>query len=348
LAQTQRIIGAAGVLPVERAASPRHRAAVARVAIVVAALMLFMLPDALAQRRGGHDRPPPRSGQDSGKRPDRPRQPPERDGAHRERERGAETDRPQRPVDEASRPAMDRVIGHDAFRPRPEDFGPIRLSEEQEFESFVRARMPQMYQHWQQARQRDRAGFDRRMQEMVPRLRHLMRLMEEDPQLGQRMIRHTQNMMSMRMARQAWAARPADRPQIRRRIRAWIAENYRIELDTAETRLRELEQSSDARTDDFFALLQDPDANLEGEPATIRELAGELRQTQDEQRRTELRARLRELAAQRIDAEVDDRSRRTERMRRSRSDEIEKRYREAMQQLEDQPGKRPPGPRGRP
>lgn len=313
---------------------------------------LLAVPAAHAQRGGGRDRsrpparpkptdrrPPKRPGNDHPPRPgsehiqrpsDRTRQ------AGRDRARLIARGRGGQ-IDRSAPPPTDHVLGFDMFRPQPEDFGPLRPGEDQEIQGFVRSRMPRVFRFLQQARQRNPQAVQARLREMLPRLRSLKRLADEDPRLGQRLIRYTENTLSMEMARRLWDARPSERGRIRQNLRKWVAENYRLELGALGDRLNALESSQDQRIDELIDLLTAPDANLDAEPAELREAVRNYQAATSPAERQQRMAQLRSICRKRLTQEIATRRERLAGMQRDASKNIERRYREMIHRLESNP-----------
>ena len=296
---------------------------------------------------------------------DRQRPPPQRP----QRERG---ERPQRgdfpppggrpphgdrplppPPDDAERPLLDRVFGAPSMHPDREDFGPLQPGEEEQMLDFARDRTPRLYGMLNELRRRSPARFRENLEErLLPRLRQIRRLCEDNPAIGARLIDHIENQQSMMRATFALRDRRLsddERARVLNQVRGWEAANLRIEDAVMDDWIASLKAGRDDLLDRFIDLAQDPDANLAGEPEPLRTAIERLREVNDPEQRDVLLERVRDAVGRRIDDRIANMEERLARRRDNRDRELDERMRHY-----DRPGggdhERPPhaGPRDRP
>jgi hypothetical protein len=242
---------------------------------------------------------------------------------------------------------LGRLPGAHLFRPLPEDQGPLRAGEQEELLSFIHQHMPETYESLDQLRQSDPAAFRERLQKAAPPLRRLRRIFERDSELGQSVIRHSENVQRLRRARRAWLASEQDH-QARRGIedlmRRTVAENVAIETAVLDDQVRELDWRREARIAAEFERLTSPDADLAGEPPEVRELVRQLHEAQLKDELEWVEDELWVVCAERMDREVRALQERVERLRANAAEQVDRR----MQRLTSRPerGLRDcPGPR---
>ena len=242
---------------------------------------------------------------------------------------------------------LGRLPGAHLFRPLPEDQGPLRAEEQQELLSFIRQHMPKTHDSLKRVRQDDPAAFRQRLQKAAPPLRRLRRIFERDPELGQSVIQHSENVQRLRRARRAWLESEQGR-QARRGIedvmRRTVAENVEIEIAVLDDQVRELDWRRKARIAAEFERLTLPDADLAGEPPEVRDLVRHVHEAQLKGELEWLEDELWLVCAGRMDREVRALQERVERSRANAAEQVDRR----MQRLTSRPerGLRDrPGPR---
>ena len=247
------------------------------------------------------------------------------------------------------RPGFDagRLPLSELLRPLPEDQGPLTDAERRALLRLLRLHAPQLHRDLIRLQRRDPAAFAQRFEEAAPRLRQLRRLCARDPALARSVLRHAENLQRLRRARAAWAA-SAERPQLRRRIQAQvrrlIARNLRIEAAVLDDRLRQLSEQRQERIDAWLARLEADELERAAEPPAVRELVARWLATESDEERAALTARLRRIAGDRLDREVNRLSRRLERLRKDAETEVDRRFEQWLRQAEAGGTARPSGP----
>lgn len=263
----------------------------------------------------------PARGQPGG--PAKPPQPPER----HERKRGGRGG-PPRDAERGPGSPLGRFPGARLFRPLPEDQGPLTPAEQRELMSFVRECYPDAHRWLKQIQQRDPEAFQQRLQEAAPRLRHLRRIFERDPELGQNIVRYSENLQQLHHARRAWRdaeLSPKQRRRIHDAVRRVIAENLRIEVAVLEDQALELEQQRDARIEAESERLLSPDLDLAEEPPEVREVIEHLLNPQEDDDLESLEDELRKICSERMDREVARLRNRAARWRENAIEEVDRR-----------------------
>jgi len=163
------------------------------------------------------------------------------------------------------------------FRPLPEDRGPLRAGEEAELIEFTRQEMPHAYRLLQRVRERSPQAYRRHLERLVPRVRHLRRIFEQDAELGRIIIRHSRNLWALQRGSRGWKGGRQERPRpehVRDRMRELIGENLRLEIQALERWISILEQRRDQEVERKLKRLTQAGAmELSAEPPEIREAA---------------------------------------------------------------------------
>jgi hypothetical protein len=233
--------------------------------------------------------------------------------------------------------------GANLFRPLPEDEGPLTAEERVELMDFLHTHVPKVHGWLEQLRERDPAAFDERLQAAAPRLRQLRRIFERDPQLGQNLVRYSENKHHIWRAQWAWrrSADPEERRQILDSVRRWTAENLRIETAVLEDRANELERQREERVAAEVARWQSDDFDWAGESEEVRELVGAWRAAETDDDRAALAGELRRISSERIDHDITRLRDRAARSRENAVDEVDRRMQRWAELAERGPGTRP-------
>jgi len=238
---------------------------------------------------------------------------------------------------------LGHLPGANLFRPLPEDEGPLTADERIELMDFLRTHVPKVHGWLEELRERDRAAFDERLQAAAPRLRQLRRIFERDPQLGQNLVRYSEN--KHRIWRAQWVWRKNDDPEERRQIlasvRRWTAQNLRIEALVLDDRVRQLVEQRDERIDAVVTRWQADDFDWAGESDEVRELVGAWRAAQTDDEREALADELRQISSERTDRDVARLRDRAARLRENAVDEVDRRMQRWTEQAERGPRSRP-------
>ena len=218
--------------------------------------------------------------------------------------------------------------GSDLFRPQPEDEGPLEPGEQQRLENFLRQHAPLLHDSLKQLRTKDPAGFEQRLQDAAPQLRRLRRIYQRDPELGQNVIKHAENLQRVRRMRRAWCE-SEDKPEARRGIedemRRIVAENLQVEILVLEDRIKEFEQQRDQRIELEYERLIAKDADLSGESSEVRELVLSLNVAGSEAEIQQLGEQLKRKCAVRTERRLAGLRDRLERIRTNTVEEVDRR-----------------------
>ena len=142
------------------------------------------------------------------------------------------------------------MIGGGLFRPSPEDFAPLTKEEREELMTFLQEHVSGLHAALEKLREGDPAAFEQKMNEAAPRLRQLRRIFERNPELGQLVLEHSDNMKRIHRGWRAWRGAEGDKEQRDKlwgQIRRMVAQNLRIEIQVAEDRASEIEQQREER-----------------------------------------------------------------------------------------------------
>ena len=223
---------------------------------------------------------------------------------------------------------MGRLPGAPLFRVMPEDLGPLDEAERGALLSFLQEHAPEMHEALLKLQRDDPASFDRQFQRAAPYLRRLQRIFQRNPELGESIVRHSQNLQKLRRFRQAWRESAEDlrtRQRIEELMQQLVAENVEIEAAALDDQIRELEFQRDARIKAEFDRLLAADADLAAEPAQVRDWVRRLQEHPPQTELEWLQDELWVVCAERMDVEVQAARRHLERMRDNLAAEIERR-----------------------
>jgi len=232
------------------------------------------------------------------------------------------------------------------LRPEPGDLGPLRPDEARALFDFAREHMPFAARMMQQARQRDPEEFQQQLERLAPRLRHLKRIFERRPELGERIVQHTRNLQAIKRMARVWNAGPRSperRERLREALRKYVAENLRIEVQILDDRVTELEANREARAEETVGELAGGEMDLLKEPPLIRELVAAVQSAADDAEEAAARDALRAAVERRIDGEIERFRHHAERLRSAGAEEVERRIDEVFERAESRPehGPRP-------
>lgn len=223
---------------------------------------------------------------------------------------------------------LGRLPGAQLFRILPEDQGPLSDDERAGLEDFLRQRAPDMFESLQRLRRDQPRVYEEQIQHAAPYLRRLRRICERNPELGDSIIKHSQNLQKLRRMRQAWRENEKE-PRTRRRVeelmRQTTAENVAIEIAALEDQIRELEFQREARIKAEYERLTAPEADLSAEPPQTREWIQRLQGRPPRAEEEWLQDELWVVCTERMDVEVEAARRRLERMRGDLAAEVERR-----------------------
>lgn len=219
---------------------------------------------------------------------------------------------------------LDQVLGGNPFERRRGDAEPLAEGEEDELRQFIEDHVPAaMQRRLSFIRRRNPDAFRQRA---VPRLRQLKRVFEMDPELGGQMIEHMKNNEQLGQLRRQYQSEPEERERIRERIRALISENYQIETTVLAGRVQQMRDQRKAKVAELLALYEDPETNVSGSPAPVRDAIDAWRSASTDRDRRKLGKRLKELAQSRIDREIEYAEKRIAQRQEREPDAIDRTY----------------------
>jgi hypothetical protein len=261
------------------------------------------------------------------------------DSAFAQRERDGQERRRAGPPPEPPGAGLAADLGQaNPFRPLPEDRGPLREGEEAELIEFTRQEMPQAYRLLERVRERSPQAYRRHLERLVPRVRHLRRIFEQDAELGRIIIRHSRNLWALQhgMHGPERDRQPPERGHLpRHRMRELIAENLRLEIQALERWMSILEQRRDQEVErELKRLTQAGAMELSAEPPEIRETLAAWQAASDPEQRREQRARVRELVAEQVDAEIARLGERVAELQSDPAGEVDRRLNDLLERLD--------------
>lgn len=238
------------------------------------------------------------------------------------------------------RPTRARIRALIAFRPAPEDYGPLREGEKEELLRFARRHVPSVYNLLSDIRDKNPRAFSRHLQEAVPRLRALRRVFKLNARLGQMIVQHAENDMAIRLGGRVWPnATPEQREIIERKWRKRLASNAQLEARAAEQRLAQMEKDRDDLIAADMAALLAAEDNLPGETPAVRRLVAAIHNSEDDKTRQAHKDRLRNLLAEQFDQDVAAGRERLAEFRKNMKDEVDRRLQRTIEQAKNRPAK---------
>ena len=223
------------------------------------------------------------------------------------------------------------------FRASPEDQGPLKPGEADELLAFAEQHAPRAYKLLRGLRERDPAQFQEKMAAHAPRLRHLRRIYEQNPQMGAVVQAYADDLVAIeRSARSLRAPHgpSPDSPEYARemdKLRNLVAGNVQRECDALDLIADQYEQERAARLERRVDYLAGDEVNLEGEPPELQKLITAFQSAATEAERATLREQIQTAAARQVDGEVAALRARAARLRGDLTPEVERRVKEALQ-----------------
>ncbi len=215
------------------------------------------------------------------------------------------------------------------FRPAAEDRGPLKPGEDEELLAFVREHMPRLHEALKALRSVNPPLFQRKLGENAPRLRHLRRVFQASPELGQLIRKYAENQFELqRLARRLRLrpGSPAAVEQVLQEARPLIAENVQIEIDALELLRKQLEAHRTLRIAARMQYLGTPGADLSAEPRWVRQLVERWRAPgASESERAAAEAELRAAIARQLEEEITSVAERAAEMRERGAAEVDER-----------------------
>lgn len=212
-----------------------------------------------------------------------------------------------RPVDRLNMPfAVERAIGGNPFRPRPDDLRELAPGEREELLAFVKEHLPQLYE---QIERMDPQRVERELQgPRVARLRHLKRVFEQTPRIGEFLMHHADLMHRIERIAAEHARPPKgeiSRQRLVEELRRLVREKAGVEASVLREKIADIDQRRETLIDDLFRSLGDPTADaaprLAPEDQELRRTWRAWNDAPDGEEKASLRDQLRERCAARID-----------------------------------------------
>jgi hypothetical protein len=192
------------------------------------------------------------------------------------------------------------------FEPSPEDHGPPRPGELQELRQFVQSCLPELDRTLARLESRGPRAYERGLHRLLPHLRHLRRLHEEDPRLAGLVSRHAQNLFQVERLRRSWqqAADQTVKAGIEDELRSRVSDNLRVEIEALRAWADRLAQERDQRVQARLEALTAADADLSAEAPRVRELVRALSAAAEEAERQRLCGVLTQLLSEQLERRI--------------------------------------------
>lgn len=226
----------------------------------------------------------------------------------------------------------------------PEDRGPLQPGETEELLEFAREHMPRLYEVMERLRARNPDALERKLADHAPRIRHLKRIFEHNPAIGQIIQQHAENEFRMRRLLRRWRRTTADAPlraEIEQRLREHLTENVHLEIAALEARAAELETDQDVTVARRLERLLSEDLDLAAVPDKVRPLIRAYRAATDNAQREAAHAALAEAVQAFTATELAALHERVDAMRERLTEVVDERLQRALERAAD-------GHRGRP
>lgn len=247
-------------------------------------------------------------------------------------------------------PALDDFPGN-PFHPQPQDLRPLGPNEDLALLRFARERLPQIAEPLDRIQSRNPREFRRRLEEVAPRLRMLRRLLDDDPEVGQALIRHATNLDWLRRAPRMldeFGRDPEDRAWVLDRVRHKIRENVEIETRVIRAQLVRIEQDGARLIERQLERMFAPDGDLKGQPPPVLDAVARYWSTDD----ADVRRGIEEEWRQRLVRRGEERARvvreHLERLEQDAQREIEQRFQRWLEPPDRREGPERSGPRREP
>ena len=239
------------------------------------------------------------------------------------------------------------------FRPAAEDRGPLKPGEDAELLAFAQEHMPRLHEALAALRTANPQLFQRKLGENAPRLRHLRRVFQASPELGQLIRKYSENQFELqRLARQL-RPRPGSEAAAERVVqeaRPLVAENVQIEIEALELLQKQLQEHRAVRIAARMRYLQDRGADLAAEPEWVQQLVERWRAAGgSDSERAAAAAELRAGIERQVEAEIAAAGERAAEMRERGAAEVDarlERFREGSRRDGRSPGRMGPRDRG--
>lgn len=257
------------------------------------------------------------------------------------------TTRPQRPCQPSDGDRPPPPPGAALFDLAPSDHAPLRTGELEELTAFAQERMPRVYRALEMLQRRDPERYQQQLERQVPRLRQMKRVYEFSPQIAELIRQHTENRFQVHravrlMERAGDDSALADRT--RQHIRELLAANVRIEIEALTAYADVLETQPTERAEKLVAWLLRPDLDLATQPGPVREAVERYRNAATDAEREAVKNEMRQVALERMTAEIQALRQRVEQLRLEQEGEVDRRVQDALEHRPGEWPRRGPGP----
>ncbi len=144
-----------------------------------------------------------------------------------------------------------------------------RMSQEerQRIEDFIEEHFPMMYEELRKIRAKHPERFERRLRKMASEIRHLMELIEVDPQRARLVLRERRLDMRIRLAAHHYhaAGNDGERRELREHIHGLVQEAFNCRMERREFEIRDLEARLEELRDRLGMMEEMREARVERE-----------------------------------------------------------------------------------
>jgi hypothetical protein len=213
----------------------------------------------------------------------------------------------------------------------------LRSGEEAELLAFAQAHTPRLYSVMSALRRRSPERLRERLGQFAPRLRHLRRLYEQSPRLGQIVQVYAENLFEMQRGVRALRQTPAGSASYadeRQELRKLVGNNVRLESDALAALAEEVEEHRAERVAERMSYLLSDDADVAAAPEHVRNLVAAVRAARDDSERERAGDRLRDALAREVSQEVRALRERVERRRQDVTAEVDRRMERLLDERE--------------
>lgn len=203
--------------------------------------------------------------------------------------------------------------------PGKQDEGPLKPGEDKELMQFAQQHLPHIAGVMVELRDKKPEAFQKKFEQVVPRLRFLKRLFATRPQIANKISKFADNRVELERLRQQHARSESDKQKpIELQMRNRLTENLDLEQELLAYRLNDIQKAPQDCAEGEVSYLIAPDTDLATEPKDIRDLVGEARNGTP-QARQRLLDRMRE----RVDHQAETLRARIQRLRENRPETID-------------------------
>lgn len=172
---------------------------------------------------------------------------------------------------------------------------------------FAQQNMPHIYGALDRMRQRSPERFREKLAHHAPRLRHLRRIFQESPRIGEIIRKHAENEFKLGRAAHELRALPPDSPAREsavQDVRQRVAESVRLEIEALNTFADDLEQRRAERIAGRVAELVKGTIDRPQLPEKLRALLDEYRDAENVERQGAARAKIEQAVTRFVDGEI--------------------------------------------